>query len=324
MKMVPPHEAGYLASRLAVFLTSCEERRYGQWEHVAWWDFIGAASRSEEYQKVAARGLTRSLVAAKETVASTRTIGNMAEAFIMNIMQRGNDGALDRVLDAPTNEAWIQPWVQDAQAPRRALPHGPARGGAGACDGGRVRSAVVRDRRGRRRRVERRLVRLGDAGRAHRAAALPPAAARRPGAGGHPLAPGRLDGRDPVLPAQADRHDPRARHLRGLAVGADLADAGAVLGRARLPARLRRRQDRRLPLGRHLRLGHAGRCWSRSRPSGARRPRSSARSGTRSPSTSRTPIRRSSSSGSPRGVPRPRDRLGQAHAAATATPRRCW
>ena len=29
----------------------------------------------------------------------------------MNIMGRGNDGALDRVLDAPTNEAWIDPWV---------------------------------------------------------------------------------------------------------------------------------------------------------------------------------------------------------------------
>ena len=36
----------------------------------------------------------------------------MAEAFAMNIMGRGNDGALDRVLDAPTNEAWIDPWVK--------------------------------------------------------------------------------------------------------------------------------------------------------------------------------------------------------------------
>ena len=111
-KWLPPHEAAYFVERLMVFLTSCDERRYGQWENVAWWDFIGAESRSEEYQKVVARGLTRSLVAAKETVASTRTIGNMAEAFVMNIMGRGNDGALDRVLDAPTNEAWIRPWVR--------------------------------------------------------------------------------------------------------------------------------------------------------------------------------------------------------------------
>ena len=111
-KWLPPHEAAYLVERLMVFFTSCDERRFGEWENVAWWDFIGAAERSEEYQRVAARGLTRSLVAAKETVASTRTIGNMAEAFVMNIMQRGNDGALDRVLDAPTNEAWIRPWVR--------------------------------------------------------------------------------------------------------------------------------------------------------------------------------------------------------------------
>lgn len=35
----------------------------------------------------------------------------MGEAFLMNIMGRGNDGTLDRVLNAPTNEAWIDPWV---------------------------------------------------------------------------------------------------------------------------------------------------------------------------------------------------------------------
>ena len=153
MRMCPPHEAAYLGSRLAVFLTSCEERRYGQWENVSWWDYVGAASRSAEYQKVAARGLTRSLVAAKETVASTRTIGNMAEAFIMNIQQRGNDGALDRVLDAPTNEAWIQPWVRMLK--RRGVRfHMGQRAVALRMAGGRVRSATVRDRRGRRRRVD--------------------------------------------------------------------------------------------------------------------------------------------------------------------------
>ena len=100
-QMVPPHESAYFAERALVFLTSCDERRYGEWEYVPWWDFIGADSRSAEYQKIVARGLTRSLVAAKETIASTRTIGNMAEAFVMNIMGRGNDGALDRILDGP-------------------------------------------------------------------------------------------------------------------------------------------------------------------------------------------------------------------------------
>jgi uncharacterized protein with NAD-binding domain and iron-sulfur cluster len=150
---IPPDEAAFFANRLLVFLTSSEERRYGQWEHTSWWDFVRADSKSDEYQKLLAKGLTRTTVAAKETVASTRTIGNMAEAFLMTIQGRGNDGALDRVLSAPTNEAWIDPWVQHL----REL-------GVRFCVGhtvegidvhrGRIDTARVRDRRGRRHRVD--------------------------------------------------------------------------------------------------------------------------------------------------------------------------
>ncbi len=108
---VPPHELAYFVERMLVFVTSSDERRYGQWENVSWWDFIKAENKSQEYKTVVAAGLTRNLVAAKETIASTRTIGNMAEAFVWNIAGRGNDGDVDRVLDLPTNEAWIDPWV---------------------------------------------------------------------------------------------------------------------------------------------------------------------------------------------------------------------
>ena len=153
-KWLPPHEAAYLVERLMVFFTSCDERRFGEWENVAWWKFIGAAERSEEYQRVAARGLTRSLVAAKETVASTRTIGNMAEAFVMNIMQRGNDGALDRVLDAPTNEAWIRPWVRMLRRMGVRFHMGQAATQLHVSRRGRIAAATVRDRHGKRRRVE--------------------------------------------------------------------------------------------------------------------------------------------------------------------------
>ena len=61
----------------------------------------------------------------------------------MNIMGRGNDGALDRVLDAPTNEAWIDPWVKLLREARRALPRRPA---VEALDvrGGRDRAARAR------------------------------------------------------------------------------------------------------------------------------------------------------------------------------------
>ena len=151
---VRPDEAEFFANRLMVFFTSSEERRFGQWENVAWWDYVRAEGKSEEYQRVIARGLTRSLVAAKETVASTRTIGNMAEAFVMNIMGRGNDGAPDRVLNAPTDEAWVDPWVQYLlkQGVRFAVGQNVE---ALEVKGGKVTAARTVDRRGgRRRRIE--------------------------------------------------------------------------------------------------------------------------------------------------------------------------
>lgn len=150
---VPPHELAYFVERLLVFLTSCDERRLGQWEKVSWWDFVGAERRSAAYQRVLASGLTRALVAAKDTIASTRTIGNMGEAFIYTIMGRGNDGALDRVLDLPTNEAWIDPWMTYLRGrgvrfvdDQRLLRYEVSRG--------RIVAAILADGRGRTTRVE--------------------------------------------------------------------------------------------------------------------------------------------------------------------------
>ena len=149
---IPPHEAEFFVNRLMVFLTSSDERRFGQWEHTSWWEYIRAEGKSDEYKKVAARGLTRAVVAAKEDVASTRTIGNMAEAFVMNIVGRGNDGAVDRVLNAPTNEAWIDPWLIHLRSlgvrfrQRQTVEALTVRGG-------RIVSARVRDQRGRRRQI---------------------------------------------------------------------------------------------------------------------------------------------------------------------------
>jgi uncharacterized protein with NAD-binding domain and iron-sulfur cluster len=150
---VRPDEGAFFANRLMVFLTSSDERRYGQWEHTAWKDFVRADGKSEEYRKVISSGLTRTVVAAKENVASTRTIGNMAEAFLMNIMGRGNDGELDRVLNLPTNEAWIDPWVVHLRKLGVRFRVGQTVE-ALAVRNGRIGYARVRDRRGTRRHVE--------------------------------------------------------------------------------------------------------------------------------------------------------------------------
>ncbi|MGW4392563.1 hydroxysqualene dehydroxylase [Streptomyces sp. NPDC004685] len=111
---LPAHEAAYFADRLLVHLTSCDARREDQWEKVAWWDFIRAGEMSREYQVLLGIGQTRNLVATRAEVASTRTVGRVIiEALILwGLLGRGMDGDadIDRVLNAPTSEVWIDPW----------------------------------------------------------------------------------------------------------------------------------------------------------------------------------------------------------------------
>ncbi len=116
---VPPNEIEYFVRKLAVFLTSSDVRRRGQWEYVSWTEFTNSENFSPTYQTVFGSGLTKSLVAAKGDAASTRTVGLMGEAFIYamaaqsspQLQQESGYGAADRLLDLPTNEAWIDPWT---------------------------------------------------------------------------------------------------------------------------------------------------------------------------------------------------------------------
>ena len=94
-------------------LTSCDERRVEQWERMSWWDFSGAEQRSEAYGKFLADGLTRSLVAARAREMSARTGGYILLQLLFDLSRHG--GNADRVLNAPTNDAWITPWVAHLQ-----------------------------------------------------------------------------------------------------------------------------------------------------------------------------------------------------------------
>ena len=108
---IPARETAYFVNRGLVFLTSCDERRDQAWERTPWWEFIRAERMSYDYQRILAVGLTRNIVATKAEEASTRTVATLLEAFVFNALGRGADGPLDRILNAPTNEAWIDPWV---------------------------------------------------------------------------------------------------------------------------------------------------------------------------------------------------------------------
>jgi len=111
---IPPHEHTVLMERLLTLLTSCDERRYEQWELQSWWEFVGAERRSEAFRKFLADGLTRTLVAARAREISARTGGLILAQIVFDLTRAG--GRADRVLEAPTNEAWIDPWVAHLRA----------------------------------------------------------------------------------------------------------------------------------------------------------------------------------------------------------------
>lgn len=104
-----PGEQSFFAERIWQILTSCEARRSDEYERLAWWDYIGAQGRSPAFQKFLAGGLTRSLNAAKAQLASTRTIGNVLVQLMLDIATPGVSS--DRLLNGPTNDVWVDPWV---------------------------------------------------------------------------------------------------------------------------------------------------------------------------------------------------------------------
>ncbi|MFI9815967.1 hydroxysqualene dehydroxylase [Saccharothrix variisporea] len=107
---LPPHEAAVFAQRMMVYLTSCEQRRLGQWEHTTWPDFLQARGKSEDYRRIFVDGPTLVLSSTRTEDASAHVAGLVFERVLFTLLGRGADGPLDRVLDLPTNEAWIDPW----------------------------------------------------------------------------------------------------------------------------------------------------------------------------------------------------------------------
>ena len=99
----------FFGARMWQILTSCDQRRLGEYERTSWWEFVGAEQRSTSYQKFLAQGITRSLVAAKARKASTRTIGDIFLQLMLTIVNPIG-GTTDRILDGPTNLVWIDPW----------------------------------------------------------------------------------------------------------------------------------------------------------------------------------------------------------------------
>jgi uncharacterized protein with NAD-binding domain and iron-sulfur cluster len=134
-------EIAFFASRIWQIVTSCQERRLNEYEKLGWWEFIGAADRSPAYQKLLGHGITRSLVAAKADLASTKTIGDIFVQLLFDIVEPGPSS--DRVLNGPTNEVWISPWLEHLVA-QGVRYHLGARVTAIGCAQGRIQDVTVR------------------------------------------------------------------------------------------------------------------------------------------------------------------------------------
>jgi uncharacterized protein with NAD-binding domain and iron-sulfur cluster len=100
-------ELDYFAERLVVYLTSCDDRRYDEWEHMSWWTFVDADNHTQVYQDYLADGMTRALVAARAKEISARTCANV---IVQLLLCTGTPQA-DRLLNGPTNDVWINPWI---------------------------------------------------------------------------------------------------------------------------------------------------------------------------------------------------------------------
>jgi len=104
---VPAFEIWHIVYQFLTVLTSCEERRFAEFEYIPWWDFVGASQRSVEFQKYVVQGMVKNLVACRAQDISTRTGAVTFLQLVLDIATASSD----RVLNGPTNDVWIDPWV---------------------------------------------------------------------------------------------------------------------------------------------------------------------------------------------------------------------
>jgi len=100
----------FFFGKLWEFLTSSEERRVAEFDSKTWWDFMEADKRSQAFRDYLVIAVTRSTVAANPRQASAYTIAKMAIQTVIDSATPLTPA--DRVLNGPTQEVFIGPWVE--------------------------------------------------------------------------------------------------------------------------------------------------------------------------------------------------------------------
>lgn len=144
-------DAKFFAAKLWQLMSSSFERRADEYEHISWWEFTDAANRSKAFQQYFVGGLTRTLVAAKAEEVSTKTGGNILLQLLF--LMANPKAHADRVLNKPTNEAWLYPWKDYLIGKGVQYFHGHEVQGI-QCQNGKITAATVKTPEGVTKQVQ--------------------------------------------------------------------------------------------------------------------------------------------------------------------------
>jgi geranylgeranyl pyrophosphate synthase/uncharacterized protein with NAD-binding domain and iron-sulfur cluster len=108
---VPREDMLHYVRCVFTMLTSSDERRFGEFENISAWDYFQAPSRSLAYQQYVINVVTRTLVACRAADMSARSNVVVGIQLLSDIYR----SCADRVLNGPTSEVWITPWVNHLQ-----------------------------------------------------------------------------------------------------------------------------------------------------------------------------------------------------------------
>jgi uncharacterized protein with NAD-binding domain and iron-sulfur cluster len=144
-----PEAVAFLGQRLAVWLSSCQARRVGEWENVRWTDFAGANRFNADYRRIIVTAFSETVQAAKAENTSASFPMHVLEWIVYNLLGRYSNGPTFRMLDRPSNEALIYPWLSVLRSLRVRLRLGCEVTGFSVRHG-RIAGAHIRDAHGTR------------------------------------------------------------------------------------------------------------------------------------------------------------------------------
>ncbi len=105
---VDSFDVGLFIMKVLQYLTSCEERRAGEYEGVSWWSYLRGDGYSANFQRFL-RIVPRTMVAMDPMRGSARSIGNISMQLLLDFSHEGVN--TDRTMSGPTSEMWLEHWV---------------------------------------------------------------------------------------------------------------------------------------------------------------------------------------------------------------------